>query len=104
MRIHCAAFCQSVNLISIDGFTSLIARHGRSASPVCLKPSFSKTRPDAALSAKCPEVMPLRLRNGRIIQFPMRQTAIWQRRAGRWVMVHEHVSAPIGAGTPQVVE
>ncbi|MEM9215433.1 MAG: nuclear transport factor 2 family protein [Cyanobacteria bacterium P01_F01_bin.150] len=34
--------------------------------------------------------------DGTQITFPMRQTAIWQRRGDTWVMVHEHVSAPIG--------
>lgn len=42
-----------------------------------------------------------RTTGGKTIAFPMRQTAIWERREGNWMMVHEHVSAPIGAGTPQ---
>ncbi|WP_158535080.1 YybH family protein [Acaryochloris thomasi] len=37
--------------------------------------------------------------DGKKIAFPMRQTAIWQRRGSSWTMIHEHVSAPIGTGT-----
>ena len=38
---------------------------------------------------------------GAIMTFPMRQTAIWEQRGENWVMVHEHVSAPIGTGSGQ---
>ena len=38
---------------------------------------------------------------GLITTFPMRQTAIWEQRGESWVMVHEHVSAPIGTGSGQ---
>jgi len=45
--------------------------------------------------------MDARTKTGEVIAFPMRQTAVWERRKGRWVMVHEHVSAPIGSGAPR---
>jgi ketosteroid isomerase-like protein len=37
------------------------------------------------------------LKDGKVVQFPMRQTAIWERSGTRWHMVHEHISAPLSA-------
>ena len=34
---------------------------------------------------------------GAATRSPLRQTALWQRRADGWVMVHEHLSIPLEA-------
>ena len=34
------------------------------------------------------------LENGKELKFVQRQTGIWEKRDGNWVMIHEHLSAP----------
>ena len=34
------------------------------------------------------------MRDGKTLELDCRHTAIWEMRAGRWLIVHEHVSAP----------
>jgi ketosteroid isomerase-like protein len=36
-----------------------------------------------------------KLKNGSSIDTEVRYTGIWERRAGTWVLVHEHLSAPL---------
>ena len=35
-----------------------------------------------------------RLESGKELKFVQRQTGIWEKRNGNWVMIHEHLSAP----------
>jgi ketosteroid isomerase-like protein len=37
----------------------------------------------------------MQLNSGQTVEFPMRQTAIWERRNNVYQMVHEHISAPL---------
>ena len=39
------------------------------------------------------------LKTGEAMNLDCRHTAIWMRRRGKWLIVHEHVSAPIPTGT-----
>ena len=34
-------------------------------------------------------------KSGETMQFTGRHTAIWEKRGGKWIIVHEHVSAPL---------
>ena len=36
-----------------------------------------------------------KMKNGRTIDTPVRYTGIWEKRGKSWVLVHEHLSAPI---------
>lgn len=43
-----------------------------------------------------------RFKNGQTIEQDLRQSNVWERRAGRWVIVHEHGSVPLpGGDAPQ---
>ncbi len=35
------------------------------------------------------------LKDGKTMEMELRETAIWERRGGKWLIVHEHVSAPL---------
>jgi ketosteroid isomerase-like protein len=37
----------------------------------------------------------LTMKNGTAMELDCRHTAIWTRRRGKWLIVHEHVSAPL---------
>jgi ketosteroid isomerase-like protein len=39
----------------------------------------------------------VKMKDGRKIEADCRHTAIWERKAGKWLIVHEHVSAPLPA-------
>jgi ketosteroid isomerase-like protein len=34
-------------------------------------------------------------KDGKTMQFAGRHTAVWEKRGGHWIIVHEHVSAPL---------
>ncbi len=34
-------------------------------------------------------------KDGKVVEIEIRYTGIWERRASRWVLVHEHLSAPL---------
>ncbi|MGV2826688.1 nuclear transport factor 2 family protein [Myxosarcina sp. GI1(2024)] len=34
------------------------------------------------------------LEDGKELKLVQRQTGIWEKREGKWVMIHEHLSAP----------
>jgi|SRR5579872_904107 len=34
-------------------------------------------------------------KDGKIMQLDGRQTTIWENRGGKWIIVHEHISAPL---------
>ena len=40
----------------------------------------------------------LKLKNGKEIEGDARQTAIWEKREGKWLMVHLHESTPVSEG------
>jgi ketosteroid isomerase-like protein len=35
------------------------------------------------------------MKDGKVIEFDGRDTCIWEDRGGKWIIVHEHVSAPL---------
>ncbi|MGC1617231.1 MAG: nuclear transport factor 2 family protein [Candidatus Acidiferrum sp.] len=37
-------------------------------------------------------------KDGKDVEIDIRYTGIWERRASGWVLVHEHLSAPLGGG------
>lgn len=37
----------------------------------------------------------IKMKNGDALEADFRHTAIWEKRGGRWVIVHEHVSVPM---------
>jgi ketosteroid isomerase-like protein len=37
----------------------------------------------------------LAMKNGAAMELDCRHTAIWEKRRGKWLIVHEHVSTPI---------
>ncbi|MGC1418415.1 MAG: nuclear transport factor 2 family protein [Candidatus Acidiferrum sp.] len=37
-------------------------------------------------------------KDGKDVEIEIRYTGIWERRASGWVLVHEHLSAPLGGG------
>jgi len=39
------------------------------------------------------------LKIGTAMEIDCRHTAIWEKLRGKWLIVHEHVSAPIPTGT-----
>jgi len=39
------------------------------------------------------------LKTGTAMEIDCRHTAIWEKLRGKWLIVHEHVSAPIPTGT-----
>jgi ketosteroid isomerase-like protein len=40
-------------------------------------------------------------KDGKTLELDCRHTAIWERRSGKWVVVHEHVSTPLQSQTSQ---
>jgi len=42
-----------------------------------------------------------KLKNGNAVDLTGRWTVIWQKKAGKWLIVHEHVSAPWGGPEPE---
>ena len=40
------------------------------------------------------------LKDGNQMEMDGRQTSIWEKRSGKWVIVHEHISAPLDMGSP----
>jgi len=36
-----------------------------------------------------------KMKDGKAMEMDFRHTAIWEKRGGKWLMVHEHVSAPL---------
>jgi ketosteroid isomerase-like protein len=36
-----------------------------------------------------------KMKDGKAVEMDIRHTAIWEKRAGKWLIVHEHVSAPV---------
>lgn len=39
--------------------------------------------------------MSAKMKNGQAVEADFRHTAIWEKSGGKWVIVHEHVSAPM---------
>jgi ketosteroid isomerase-like protein len=35
------------------------------------------------------------MKDGKAMDLDVRHTAIWEKRGGKWLIVHEHVSAPL---------
>lgn len=42
-----------------------------------------------------------RMNTGNSVDLPARWTAIWRKKAGKWLIVHEHVSVPWGGPEPE---
>jgi ketosteroid isomerase-like protein len=40
------------------------------------------------------------LKDGNKLEVDARQTSIWEKRDGKWLIVHEHISAPLPTGPP----
>ena len=38
----------------------------------------------------------LKMKDGKIIDTPVRYTGIWEKRGATWLLVHEHLSVPLG--------
>jgi len=36
-----------------------------------------------------------KMKDGKAMELDVRHTAIWEKRGGKWLIVHEHVSAPL---------
>jgi ketosteroid isomerase-like protein len=36
-----------------------------------------------------------KMKDGKAMELDIRHTAIWEKRGGKWLIVHEHVSAPL---------
>lgn len=39
--------------------------------------------------------MSAKMKDGKAMELDIRHTAIWEKRGGKWLIVHEHVSAPL---------
>ncbi|NEQ18979.1 MAG: hypothetical protein F6K28_03185 [Microcoleus sp. SIO2G3] len=55
-------------------------------------------RGDIALSISFPTAS-AKLRNGQAQEIEQRHTIVWQQRDGKWLIVHEHASAPVSLGS-----
>ena len=79
------AFGQPANKNNDGEFKTLIDRYFA---------AWSSLNPDnaAPLYAKNPDLF---FKGGGQTEMDGRHTAIWERRGGKWLIVHEHVSAPL---------
>ena len=74
------SFLDNAESLSLTAGTDLkVTRHG----------NFAWTTVSMHLTSK--------MKDGKTIESPVRYTGIWEKRGGTWLLVHEHLSAPMGA-------
>ena len=88
-KLALAALCA----VAVLPFSPALAQQ---AAEVQISYSSGQFQP-SEIRAPADRPIALRVRNmdGKAMELDIRHTAIWEKRGGKWLIVHEHVSAPL---------